>query len=164
MTLYRNPKPESETGLAMEISLNHTNTRILFSSLPIYMVQGPSAKCQRLKLRPSLNHGLSLFSKRRGLPLPIAVECSKLGSGPIVELEGALKDEMNPEEGAQWMSSEILREKCGEKTSFVDTLECLEREAIMGEDQGKEPNDYNRRAQIFDKSSRVFQTLKERSN
>lgn len=73
-----------------------------------------------------------------------------MGSWPVVELEGTLKTEMNPEERAQWISSGILREKCGEKTDFVETLECLEREAIMGDDQGKEPNDYNRRAQIFD--------------
>jgi hypothetical protein len=37
----------------------------------------------------------------------------------------------------------------------------LEKEAIMGDDVGKEPNDYNRRAKIFDKSSRVFQALKD---
>lgn len=46
---------------------------------------------------------------------------------------------------------------------MVELLECLEREAIMGEDQGREPTDYNRRAQIFDRSSRVFQALKERT-
>lgn len=45
---------------------------------------------------------------------------------------------------------------------MVELLECLEREAIMGEDEGREPTDYNRRAQIFDKSARVFQALKER--
>lgn len=53
------------------------------------------------------------------------------------------------------------KEKCGERKGVVELLECLEKEAIMGDDEGKEPNDYNRRAQIFDKSSRVFQALKE---
>lgn len=53
------------------------------------------------------------------------------------------------------------REKCGEREGVVEFLECLEKEAIMGDDEGKEPNDYNRRAQIFDKSSEVFQAVKE---
>lgn len=34
----------------------------------------------------------------------------------------------------------------------------------MGEDEGRDPTDYNRRAQIFDKSSRVFQALRERDD
>ena len=44
---------------------------------------------------------------------------------------------------------------------LIELLECLEREAIMGNDEGREAIDYNRRAQIFDKSSKVFQALKE---
>lgn len=56
-----------------------------------------------------------------------------------------------------------LRERCKERRGMVELLECLEREAIMGDDEGRDPIDYNRRAQIFDKSSRVFQALKERS-
>ncbi|XP_015944957.1 uncharacterized protein LOC107470097 [Arachis duranensis] len=54
-----------------------------------------------------------------------------------------------------------FRYKCGERKGVVELLECLEKEAIMGEDVGKDPMDYNRRAQIFDRSSRVFQALKE---
>ena len=57
-----------------------------------------------------------------------------------------------------------FKHKCGEGKGVVEMLECLEREAIMGEDVGKEPMDYNRRAQIFDRSSRVFQALKELNN
>lgn len=69
---------------------------------------------------------------------------------------------MRPEEGAEWMGVGKLKDKCGEgRGGAVELLECLEREAIMGEDEGKDPNDYNRRAQIFYKSSRVFQALKE---
>lgn len=84
--------------------------------------------------------------------------CStELGS----EIERELEVEMRPEEGAGWMGVGKLRGKCGEGRGAVELLECLEREAIMGEDEGKEPNDYNRRAQIFYKSSRVFQALKE---
>lgn len=52
--------------------------------------------------------------------------------------------------------------KCKEVMGgMVELLECLEREAIMGDDEGKAPMDYNRRAQIFDKSSKVFQALKK---
>ncbi|KAF3331850.1 hypothetical protein FCM35_KLT03256 [Carex littledalei] len=42
-------------------------------------------------------------------------------------------------------------------------LEVLEKEAIEGPDEGREPSDYDRRAQIFDESSRVFKVLKEKS-
>lgn len=35
------------------------------------------------------------------------------------------------------------REKFGERKGVIDLLECLEKEAIMGDDEGKEPNDYN---------------------
>lgn len=57
----------------------------------------------------------------------------------------------------------ILNEKCKGIGGIVELMECLEREAIMGEDEGREPTDYNRRAQIFDKSSRVFQALKQQT-
>ncbi|KAL9163670.1 hypothetical protein ABFS82_06G056000 [Erythranthe guttata] len=43
---------------------------------------------------------------------------------------------------------------------IVELLECLEREAIMGEDNGTNPTDYNRRALIFDNSSKVFKAIK----
>lgn len=56
---------------------------------------------------------------------------------------------------------EEAMDKC-EEDSIAELLECLEKEAIMGDDEGKEPRDYNRRAQIFDKSSTVFQALKEK--
>ncbi|KAJ6433853.1 hypothetical protein OIU84_017537 [Salix udensis] len=56
-----------------------------------------------------------------------------------------------------------LREKCEGGKGIVEVLEWLEREAIMGDDEGIDPCDYNRRAQIFYKSSLVFSALKERS-
>ncbi|ONK62674.1 uncharacterized protein A4U43_C07F6790 [Asparagus officinalis] len=46
---------------------------------------------------------------------------------------------------------------------LVEELESLEEEAIAGKDEGREPLDYDRRAHIFDESSRVFQELKERN-
>ncbi|KAL3373341.1 hypothetical protein AABB24_005371 [Solanum stoloniferum] len=78
---------------------------------------------------------------------------SKCGKGDSIERK--LLDEQIDKLGR--MSS-----KCKEVAGgMVELLECLEREAIMGDDEGKAPMDYNRRAQIFDKSSTVFQALKE---
>ncbi|XP_021866583.1 uncharacterized protein [Spinacia oleracea] len=74
------------------------------------------------------------------------VKCGK-NTKLVVELEKELKEIEN--EG---------REEGG--STVVELLECLEREAIMGDDEGREPNDYNRRAQIFDKSSKVFKELR----
>lgn len=42
-------------------------------------------------------------------------------------------------------------------------LEVLEKEAMECPDEGREPSDYDRRAQIFYESSRVFKVLKEKS-
>ncbi|OEL14850.1 hypothetical protein BAE44_0024130 [Dichanthelium oligosanthes] len=44
-----------------------------------------------------------------------------------------------------------------------EELEVLEEEAIAGEDdEGRRPTDYDRRAHIFEESSRVFRELKHR--
>lgn len=45
-----------------------------------------------------------------------------------------------------------------------EELEVLEEAAIMGEDEGRRPTDYDRRAHIFEESSRVFRDLKQRSD
>lgn len=85
----------------------------------------------------------------------------------VRELERELEAEMNSqedEEKAATIGMARFRHKCGEGKGVVELLECLEKEAIMGEDVGKEPTDYNRRAQIFDTSSRVFQALKEQNS
>ncbi|AES98377.1 hypothetical protein MtrunA17_Chr5g0428371 [Medicago truncatula] len=80
--------------------------------------------------------------------------------GLVNEFKRELEEgETNDEKGKSGITR--YREKCGEREGVVELLECLEKEAIMGDDEGKEPNDYNRRAQIFDKSSQVFQALKE---
>ncbi|CAK9136718.1 unnamed protein product [Ilex paraguariensis] len=87
------------------------------------------------------------------------VECAKRGSASEIERELKLKINSEDEE---WMGIvERWRENCKERKGIVELMECLEREAIMGKDDGREPVDYNRRALIFDKSSRVFQALKE---
>ena len=43
-----------------------------------------------------------------------------------------------------------------------EELELLEDEAMGGEDEGRSPRDYDRRAHIFEESARVFQALKHR--
>ncbi|KAL2526854.1 Uncharacterized protein Adt_11908 [Abeliophyllum distichum] len=80
------------------------------------------------------------------------LKCSGKGDS-VSELEKKLEEEL--------MGMGRLNEKCRGASGIVELMECLEREALMGEDEGKEPTDYNRRAHIFDKSSRVFQALKE---
>lgn len=45
---------------------------------------------------------------------------------------------------------------------LAEKLEGLEEEVMAGTDEGREPTDYDRRAQIFSESSRVFRALKER--
>lgn len=45
-----------------------------------------------------------------------------------------------------------------------EELEVLEEAAIMGLDEGRRPTDYDRRAHIFEESSRVFRELKQRSD
>ncbi|KAL5128897.1 hypothetical protein HKD37_14G041051 [Glycine soja] len=86
----------------------------------------------------------------------VVVGCAKW------DLEADMKPQEDEEKGRSGMAT--FRHKCGERKGVVELLECLEREAIMGEDVGKEPSDYNRRAQIFDRSSQVFQALKQLNN
>ncbi|KAK3151530.1 hypothetical protein QOZ80_3AG0247060 [Eleusine coracana subsp. coracana] len=46
--------------------------------------------------------------------------------------------------------------------AVAEELESLEEAAIAGEDEGRRPTDYDRRAHIFEESSRVFRELKQR--
>ncbi|KAI3458421.1 hypothetical protein Pfo_015084 [Paulownia fortunei] len=90
-----------------------------------------------------------------------SLKCAEGGS--VSEVEKILMgNEFNMEE--ELIGMRKLNEKCKGVGGIVELLECLESEAIMGEDVGREPTDYNRRAQIFDKSSRVFQALKQSSS
>ncbi|XWS08388.1 hypothetical protein CRYUN_Cryun41cG0075600 [Craigia yunnanensis] len=150
-------------------SLCHTRTHSIGSSLTINKIvkQFPkSCESHRCYLRmPSAYRGLKSFGlslKQRYGHLP-AVGFVASESGLFAELERESKAEKKPEEEEEeeWMRVGRLRERCKERKGMVELLECLETEAIMGDDKGREPTDYNRRAQIFDKSSRVFQALKE---
>ncbi|GLT58795.1 hypothetical protein SLA2020_316610 [Shorea laevis] len=142
--------------MTMEVSLYHrTQTPNLSPSLPLREIKHH---------RPET--GLSFKAGKWGLNCGLAVRCttrgSGSGSGSVAEIEKELEAEINPDKEECMASVGWFRHKCGEKRGVVELLECLEREAIMGEDEGREPTDYNRRAQIFDKSARVFQALKER--
>ncbi|TXG49956.1 hypothetical protein EZV62_025831 [Acer yangbiense] len=123
----------------------------------------------------------SFFSQNRiqnllGTPLPsslrfkqrsnggvAAIRCVALGSSSSSSSPASSSSVMESEaEEEEWIKIGNLREKCkDQRKETVELLECLEREAIMGDDEGKEPIDYNRRAHIFDKSSKVFQALKD---
>ncbi|KAF8402470.1 hypothetical protein HHK36_010555 [Tetracentron sinense] len=92
-----------------------------------------------------LKHRLSLKQQRVDARGGVASEGSQ-GS--------ELESEMNSEE---WMELVGQRENCKGRRGLAEVLECLEEEAIMGEDNGRDATDYNRRARIFDKSSKVFQ-------
>nr|XP_004490507.1 uncharacterized protein LOC101498893 [Cicer arietinum] len=105
-----------------------------------------------------LNHGTCVVQKQQKGKSGFVVECTNWSL--VKELERELEDEFDSVEKSK-SGMTRFREKCGENNGVVELLECLEKEAIMGDDVGKEPNDYNRRAQIFDRSSRVFQALKE---
>ncbi|CAK8537767.1 unnamed protein product [Lathyrus sativus] len=111
-------------------------------------------------LKPLLGKGKASCPKHVGC----VVKQQKGKSGIVREMERELEDEIDEEKGKGKGNSGMMRfrEKCGgERKGVVELLECLEKEAIMGDDVGKEANDYNRRAKIFDRSSRVFQALKE---
>ncbi|KAI8564392.1 hypothetical protein RHMOL_Rhmol03G0177700 [Rhododendron molle] len=130
----------------------------------------PKPKFSSIPSQP-IHHQQLSFSRHdsgRGLSnrgsLAAAIGCCAKGGPPAMGAERELEEEMKSISreldgiGGRW------REKCegGGGGGIAELMECLEREAIAGEDQGREPNDYNRRAIIFDKSARVFQALKEK--
>ncbi|KAK9682713.1 hypothetical protein RND81_10G091200 [Saponaria officinalis] len=82
------------------------------------------------------------------------IKCGKNTSSDVVQLR---KDFEEIIEKHEMMEKCKEMEKSGE---MVELIECLENEAIMGDDVGNQPFDYNRRALLFDKSSKVFQALK----
>ncbi|PPE01070.1 hypothetical protein GOBAR_DD01921 [Gossypium barbadense] len=131
---------------------NATTHNFITSSLPIKRIVKQLPKpCQTqthhcchsgmpLGFRGLQGHGLNIKPKQR-YGDAVAARCAAWDSGLLAELER----ELEAKEEEEWL------------------LECLEREAIQGEDHGREASDYNRRAQIFDKSSKVFQALKART-
>ncbi|XP_027368416.1 uncharacterized protein LOC113874392 [Abrus precatorius] len=155
------------------------NTHKLPTSLSMSNLNHPFIQCQS-HVSPS-NVKVPLDSKFRGLNFKVSLfwpnhsSCvvkRQKGSNEFVvgcaswglerEFKAEMKKQENEEKGKNGMGR--FRHKCGEREGVVELLECLEREAIMGDDVGKEPTDYNRRAQIFDRSSQVFQAMKELNN
>ncbi|KAI4306568.1 hypothetical protein L6164_029833 [Bauhinia variegata] len=161
----------------MKGSFSHAKTHKLYPFLPLHNASHSWVPCQslnpcnvtvpwtRLSFKLShawpYNHGSCFLKKRRDNNGGIVVGCASWGS--VAELEKELEAEMKTQEGEEKEGGGMgrFRHKCGERKGVVELLECMEKEAIMGEDVGKEPTDYNRRAQIFDRSSRVFQALKQ---
>ncbi|CAA7031998.1 unnamed protein product [Microthlaspi erraticum] len=86
-----------------------------------------------------------------------AARCVASGSGYAAALEP-----ITPEEEEELTQRRGI---CGGEGNrrVWELLECLEKEAIMGDDDGRDPKDYNRRAKIFDKSSKIFKNIKEQS-
>ncbi|XP_010423491.1 PREDICTED: uncharacterized protein LOC104708593 [Camelina sativa] len=97
---------------------------------------------------------LSLGAKK-GRCFAAAARCVASGSGYAAAMEP-----ITPEEEEELTQRRGI---CGGEANrgVWELLECLEKEAIMGEDDGREPTDYNRRAKIFDKSSKMFKNFKE---
>ena len=165
--------PEPKTMLGSSSCLGNTHRHRLHKFLPLSNANNTAIPCQscfpcNVKDAKVRNFGFKVERPRNASCLVqqqkgnfFEVGCASWSL--VSELERQLEAEMNTqedeEEGSVGMTR--FRHKCGERKGVVEILECLEREAIMGEDVGKEPMDYNRRAQIFDRSSRVFQALKE---
>ncbi|KAI3519655.1 hypothetical protein L1887_08870 [Cichorium endivia] len=80
------------------------------------------------------------------------VECG--GGNRMMRPESKRKEEISEE---KW--DDMVEEN---KEDGNEQVELMEMEAIMGEDDGKEPMDYKRRAGIFYKSSEMFQAIKDK--
>ncbi|KAB2026487.1 hypothetical protein ES319_D06G222700v1 [Gossypium barbadense] len=125
--------------------LCHTRTHSINTIIKKFPKSSQMSHCRRLLRIPSSAHG---GVQSHG----VVVGCMGWDSGLLAEKK--------QEEKEEWMRDERVSERCKGRKGMVELLECLETEAIMGEDQGRDPMDYNRRAQIFDTSSKVFQALK----
>ncbi|XP_061356057.1 uncharacterized protein LOC133300512 [Gastrolobium bilobum] len=171
-----NPRPSSSGNLSQTVKGSSclANTHM---SLPLSNASHPLVPCQsrvpcnvnagkvrnmvfKVNIHSWPNHASCLVQQRKGNGF-VNMGCASWCS--VAELERELEAEMNTHQDEEKASIGMarFRHKCEEGNGVVELLECLEREAIMGEDVGKEPKDYNRRARIFDRSSRVFQALKE---
>ncbi|CAN6301011.1 unnamed protein product [Urochloa humidicola] len=98
----------------------------------------------------------SRASPRRVAPAPrLRARATSCGSGRTAGPVEAREDAVEVEPAA--VVGEVE-----EAVLAPEELEVLEEAAIAGVDEGRRPTDYDRRAHIFEESSRVFQELKHR--
>lgn len=150
--------PEESLAKMESCSVSQVSPSLFLSNVRFYHRKknahlSPAARASQSQSQPprgKLRVVDKSWPKRRML-------CAKGASVSLPEKQPG--DEIITEE--ELMGLGTLGDKCKEVRGIAELLECLESEAIMGEDEGKEPIDYNRRARIFDKSSRVFQALKQ---
>ncbi|KAJ4883458.1 Uncharacterized protein Rs2_33551 [Raphanus sativus] len=128
-------------------AMSQSCTKIIATSLPPtnHQILAPDKAIPQTK--PSLN----ALKERRFA----AARCVASGSGYAAAVEP-----ITPEEEEELTQRRSI---CGGDANrgMWELLECLEKEAIMGDDDGRDPKDYNRRAKIFDKSSKIFKNIKE---
>ncbi|KAL0736550.1 hypothetical protein Bca4012_012760 [Brassica carinata] len=110
-------------------------------------------------------HQIQIIAPVKAIPQPslnarkerrfAVARCVASGSGYAAAVEP-----ITPEEEEELTQRRSI---CGGEANrgMWEFLECLEKEAIMGDDDGRDPKDYNRRAKIFDKSSKIFKNIKE---
>lgn len=129
----------------MEAMSQSCMTIITSSLSPTNQILAPVKSIPQTK--PSLN-------ARKQKPFA-AARCVASGSGYAAAVEP-----ITPEEEEELTQRRSI---CGGEANrgMWELLECLEKEAIMGDDDGRDPKDYNRRAKIFDKSSKIFKNIKE---
>ncbi|KAL3622033.1 hypothetical protein CASFOL_034229 [Castilleja foliolosa] len=140
----------------MESAISQVQTGNQFTALSILKPKN-SVSCPFSVFLPVQKYQPSFQKEKRVLRVKCGKEVSSSSSVDKINMENGLSldEEMK----------ELINEKCRQgDDGIVELLECLEREAIMGDDKGRDPNDYNRRALIFDKSSRVFQALHHLQN
>lgn len=90
---------------------------------------------------------------------------SGAGARPAVEPAEAEKGRVSKWDGEEWWEVEgELPASEEEESRLAEALEWLEEEAMQGGEGhgGREAADYNRRAHIFGRSSRVFPAIKAR--
>uniref|UniRef100_A0A1D1YDB5 Protein bicaudal C 1-A n=1 Tax=Anthurium amnicola TaxID=1678845 RepID=A0A1D1YDB5_9ARAE len=103
--------------------------------------------------RPCLDGAQLMFRNVAALLYRSVLRRPKAGPGSTSERPspGSSSDPDEEPEGEEEGVSEDL----------ADELECLEEAAIAGTGEGREPGDYDRRAHLFDQSSRVFRALRD---
>ncbi|KAL5991334.1 hypothetical protein ACLOJK_012241 [Asimina triloba] len=144
LKLFRRPKPCGSTPKAT--NMNNTLKTRHARQLP------PALLMSRSVPLDDLNHRISPQSRRPEASKATAPDQPNPQPEPDLDRRVFVSDE--EEEG----------ENEADLSRSAEVLEHMEEEAITGDDVGRDAVDYSRRARLFDKSSRVFQDLKERDD